>query len=264
MDLRKTIAAELPHLRRYTRAILGSQEAGDTVVKAALRTFLEELSSQADGHLEVSGRIALFRAVLAQVDDGDTEATQPDTMIANENIVGAHLRHLHSKPREALLLSVLEGFPVQDIALIMETDVETVSQWLEDAQQALVRQPPTRILIIEDEPIIALDISGAVKSRGHEVVGIAQTREQAVEMARATRPELVLADIQLADDSSGVDAANDIVGQIDVPIIFITAYPERLLTGDRPEPAFLISKPFSDRLLQVTISQALHARTQDA
>ena len=68
---------------------------------------------------------------------------------------------------------------------------------------------------------------------------------------------LVLADIQLADGSSGIDAVQDILALAPVPAIFITAFPERLLTGHRVEPTFLISKPFRENTVRAAISQSL-------
>jgi two-component SAPR family response regulator len=76
-------------------------------------------------------------------------------------------------------------------------------------------------------------------------------------MANDCKPDLILTDIQLADDSSGIDAAAAILREFDIPVIFITAYPERLLTGQRPEPTYLISKPFSRDTVKATIGQAL-------
>ena len=72
----------------------------------------------------------------------------------------------------------------------------------------------------------------------------------------------MLADIQLADGSSGIDAVKDILEQISVPVIFITAFPERLLTGERPEPTFLITKPFQPNAIRAAISQALFFSTE--
>jgi CheY-like chemotaxis protein len=128
---------------------------------------------------------------------------------------------------------------------------------LDEAKADLRSQRATRILIIEDEPIIALDIATTVERSGHTVVGFASTHKEAVALAREHQPELVLADIQLADDSSGLDAVREILDDADVPVIFITAFPERLLTGERPEPTFLITKPFDSDTLHISISQAL-------
>jgi len=90
-----------------------------------------------------------------------------------------------------------------------------------------------------------------------DVTGVAVTRDEAVQLAMAHRPGLVLADIQLADDSSGIDAVKDILAEFSVPVIFITAFPERLLTGERPEPTFLITKPFQRSTVKAQIAQAL-------
>ena len=74
---------------------------------------------------------------------------------------------------------------------------------------------------------------------------------------------MVLADIQLADGSSGIDAVNEILhSRFEVPVIFITAYPERLLTGERPEPTFLITKPFLPDMVKALVSQALFFETR--
>ena len=71
------------------------------------------------------------------------------------------------------------------------------------------------------------------------------------------RPDLVLADIQLADGSSGLEAVQEILQSVDVPVIFITAYPERLLTGELPEPTYLVEKPFRPESVKALMSQAL-------
>jgi CheY-like chemotaxis protein len=113
------------------------------------------------------------------------------------------------------------------------------------------------VLIIEDEPLIAIDIQMLVEELGHRVVTIARTHGEAVTAAEEMKPGLILADIQLADGSSGLEAVNQILSNFSVPVIFITAYPERFLTGTPPEPAFLITKPFGVDSLKAVISQAL-------
>jgi CheY-like chemotaxis protein len=124
-------------------------------------------------------------------------------------------------------------------------------------QPKFSKQVATRIMIIEDEPLIAMDIEQMVESLGHEVVGIARTKDEALELYRKEKPRMVLADIQLADGSSGIDAVNEILQDDTVPVIFITAFPERLLTGERPEPTFLVTKPFNPDMVKALISQAL-------
>src|SRR5258708_32847026 len=87
--------------------------------------------------------------------------------------------------------------------------------------------------------------------------GIARTRAEAIELSRVRRPGLILADIQLADGSSGLEAVNDLLNSFEVPVIFISAHPERFLTGERPEPAFLTSKPYQQSTVSAVVSQAL-------
>ena len=146
-----------------------------------------------------------------------------------------------------------------------------MNQLLERASEEISRQVATDIMIIEDEPLIAIDIEQMVESLGHNVTGIARTRDEAVALFKATQPSMVLADIQLADGSSGIDAVNDILKNTAIPVIFITAFPERLLTGERPEPTFLVTKPFNPDMVRGThqpglvlqrIDQGCRLRTQ--
>ena len=118
------------------------------------------------------------------------------------------------------------------------------------------RRVATSVLIIEDEPLIAMDIESMVESLAF-AAGVARTHNEAIKLFNERRPGLVLADIQLADGSSGIDAVNDILRAVSVPVIFITAFPERLLTGERPEPAFLVTKPFQPDMVKALVSQVL-------
>jgi CheY-like chemotaxis protein len=151
----------------------------------------------------------------------------------------------------------VEGFPPEDAAYLIGEETARVSELVNEAVSEIERQTRTRVMIIEDEPLIAMDLEQFVRDLGHDVTGVAVTRDEAVALAMEDRPGLVLADIQLADDSSGIDAVKDILAEFSVPVIFITAFPERLLTGERPEPTFLITKPFQRETVKATISQAL-------
>jgi CheY-like chemotaxis protein len=159
--------------------------------------------------------------------------------------------------RQALLLTSLEGFSSEDAGYLIGASAEDVDSLVAEALGEIERQTLADVLIIEDEPIIAMDIETIVRDLGHNVTGVAVTRDEAVAQARQNPPGLVLADIQLADDSSGIDAVKDILAEFSVPVIFITAFPERLLTGTRPEPTFLITKPFQRSTVKAAIAQAL-------
>jgi DNA-directed RNA polymerase specialized sigma24 family protein/CheY-like chemotaxis protein len=257
MSLGQQLAPHLPFLRRYGRALTGSQMEGDRYVRATLEAIVaapEEFPRDVDPRL---GLYRTFQAIWgssqldhADVADGDGGSDQ-------EAIARARLARIAPLSRQALLLTAMEGFTVEDAAYLIDVDTAEVETLVSDALAEIEKQTRARVLVIEDEPIIAMDLETIVRDLGHDVTGVAVTRDEAVALAMEDRPGLVLADIQLADDSSGIDAVKDILAQFNVPVIFITAFPERLLTGERPEPTFLITKPFQRSTVKAAISQAL-------
>lgn len=252
MSIAREIASHLPYLRRFSRALSGSQASGDAYVVATLEALIAD-SSVFDRALP--GRIALYRIFLSLW--SSTNGARPVSASSERSSVEVHLDALTPLPRQAFLLHTVEGFSLDEIAQILDKPATMVAELVEQAGREIAEQVATSVLIIEDEPIIALDIEAMVEDLGHDVIGIARTHKEAIALVKARRPGLVLADIQLADGSSGLEAVNEILQSVDVPVIFITAYPERLLTGDKPEPAFLITKPFQPAAVKAAISQAL-------
>ena len=252
MSTSQAIAQHLPFLRRYARALTGSQHSGDAYVAAALEALIED-RSVLEGSLEP--RVGLYRLFTkiwnSVVVNGGAEPTD------SKMPVEQRLSHITALPRQAFLLIALEGFSEEDAARILDIDVPTLRGLVEESGRELAAEIATDVLIIEDETFIAMDLEGLVESLGHRVLGVARTHANAVSLAKAKRPGLILADIQLADGSSGLDAVNELLRSFEVPVIFITAYPERFLTGERPEPAFLIAKPFQPATVSAVISQAL-------
>ncbi|MEO8723051.1 MAG: response regulator [Sphingobium sp.] len=260
MSLGKKLLPHLPFLRRYARALTGSQSEGDTYVRATLEMIVaapEEFPTSVDVRL---GLYRSFDAIWSSTHLSNGH--DPESEDARLAIARARLARLTPLPRQALLLTSMEGFSVTDAAYIIDKTSAEVEAFAHQALQAIESQTRAEVLIIEDEPIIAMDIEMIVRDMGHDVIGIAVTRDEAVQMASDHRPGLVLADIQLADDSSGIDAVKDILQKFSVPVIFITAFPERLLTGERPEPTFLITKPFQRATVNAAIAQALFFDTE--
>jgi CheY-like chemotaxis protein len=252
MPKSQLVAQHVPYLRRYARALTGSQASGDSYVAAALEALVKEPTVL---DKTVNPRVALFRLFSAIWNSVPVNGL-PD-LVVNPAPAERHLGHISARPRQAFLLVSLEGFSEQDAATILDVDRQTLQQLVEESGRELAAQIATEILIIEDEALIAMDLENLVENLGHRVVGIARTRSEAVKLAKAKPPGLILADIQLADGSSGLDAVNDLLGSFEVPVIFITAYPERFLTGERPEPAFLVPKPYQPSTVSALISQAL-------
>lgn len=243
MSLKSALMPELPFLRRYARAMLGSQKFGDAAVREMLEALLvapQEFDLNKPSRLEI---YRVFHKLWAGMAD-DKTARSPITSLS-------------LNARQSLLLTAIEGFSIGEAATILVRTADTVTAEIAAARQAITKDLRANVMIIEDESIIALHIKSIVEDLGHQVAGVARTRREAVDLAGRVQPELVLADISLADGSSGIDAVKDILGVMDVPVIFITAFPERLLTGERPEPTYLITKPFEPETVTATIGQAL-------
>lgn len=252
-DRTEEIAASLPFLRRYARALTGSQKMGDRHAEATLEAILlDEVALPP----EEATRIALFAGFHVVWSAAGAPLGTPDNRLSAS--AQAHMARLTPNTREALLLSAIEGFTHAEIARILRVGTVDVAELLRLASEEMLQSVAGRVMIIEDEAIIAMDIQAIVTDLGHSVTGIARTRTEAVALASAKRPDLILADIHLADNSSGIDAVNEILGQFpDLPVVFVTAFPERLLTGKRPEPAFLITKPFYEDQVISAVSQAM-------
>lgn len=252
MTMTEMLAPHLPYLRRYARALTGSQTTGDGYVRALLEALLDGDMKLGPG---LPPRLAVYR-LFHQLWSSNVHLTSEEGTGPN-SLVEQRLQALQPDNREALLLTAIEDFSVSEAAAILDCSEEEVHDDIAVALYAIDQNLQSCVLIIEDEAIIALDLENLVNELGHGVVGIATTRDDAVRMARQRLPELILTDIKLADGSSGVDAAMAIVRDLDVPVVFITAYPEFLLTGQRPEPIYLVTKPFSRDTVRATIGQAL-------
>jgi CheY-like chemotaxis protein len=255
MSLGQELAPHLPFLRRYARALTGSQHHGDAFVKATLQAIV---AAPGEFPRDVDPRLGLYRTFHAIWSSANIEEDPgAGSGMDSEGIAYARLARITPLSRQALLLTAMEGFTPEDTGYLIGASADDVDRLVAEALAEIERQTRAEVLIIEDEPIIAMDIETIVRDLGHTVTGVAVTRDEAVAQAMARRPGLVLADIQLADDSSGIDAVKDILSEFEVPVIFITAFPERLLTGERPEPTFLITKPFQRSTVKAAIAQAL-------
>ena len=255
MSLLARLAPHLPYVRRYARALTGDQTTGDHYVRVALEALAAGERSLEESY---SPRVALYHVFHAIwcTSGAQLEDRKDELPPASEDAT-QRLMRIAPRSRQAFLLTALEGFTPNEAAQILDADFAEVERLIAEAQAEIDAELATDVLIIEDEPVIAADIEALVRELGHDVLDIAATRGEAVEAVARKTPGLVLADIQLADGSSGIDAVKDILQRLDVPVIFITAFPERLLTGERPEPTFLITKPFQPETVKAAIGQAL-------
>ena len=226
------IVRAIPYARRYARALTGSQGRGDALVAQALKDGVAT---------DLPAALALYAAVSRTAPDDGTHA-------------------IPQRQRQLLLLTALEDLPLGDAAVAVGLPAADARRELTAANDALRSIAATDVLVIEDEPIIAMDVRQLVERCGHNVVGIASDETEAVEMARALRPGLILADVNLGPGGDGISAVERILQEQDTPVIFVTAYPERLLTAERVEPAFVISKPFEPLALAIATYQAVSGK----
>jgi DNA-directed RNA polymerase specialized sigma24 family protein len=235
MPLSTRIAAHLPFLRRYGRALTGSQSAGDAYVAATLEALIADVSIFPQAS---SDRVALYKVFCHLYGSTAVDPVLADSANGWEQRAAANLALVPTRARQAFLLASVESFARTEVAEILDCALDEVTRLIAEASAEIARQLATDVMIVEDEPLIAMDI------------------EQLV-LDQRSKPRLILADIQLADGSSGLEAMNEILAQESVPVIFITAFPERLLTGERSEPTFLVTKPFNPDMVKALIGQAL-------
>ncbi len=256
MSLISSLAPQLPYVRRYSRALTGDQRTGDRYVRATLEALVAG-EQFLDG--QIDARVALYKTFhVLWNSTGEKLAEQTlDAQDAELGLAERQIRRISPKSRQAFLLTTVEGFTPSETSQILGDDIASVRRLVARAQAEIDEQLSTDVVIIEDEPIIAADIAATVEDMGHCVLFIAGTRSEAAAYMKGPTPGLVLADVQLADGSSGIDAANDILRGHVVPVIFVTAFPERLLTGHGLEPTFLVTKPFQPENLKAAIGQAL-------
>lgn len=231
----------IPGLRRYARALTGSQKAGDTAVAHVLGD-LTQLNNRLREPKHV--RVWLYQRIGEYCVD-----------IANDGLIS----RLSDIPRRAVLLVAMEELSPAEAGECLNLTEAECEAALRTAESALKQMIAGKVFIIEDEIFIQIELQRLVEGLGHEVVGTATTKNEAILKAPGLEPDIILADIRLADESSGVEAAQFITDALNVPVVFITAYPERLLTGERPEPAYLIPKPFNPDQVIAVVSQALLA-----
>ncbi|WP_426439629.1 response regulator [Bradyrhizobium genosp. P] len=254
MSRSQVVAEHLPLLRRYARALTGNQASGDAYVGAMLEALLQDASLLDETHGPRAGLFRLFTQIWNSVAVNNNDNSDVATLSLPPE---RRLSNITPLPRQAFLLLSLEGFSEEEVAYVLGIDIAQTRKLTDAAGREMAAEIATDVLIIEDETFIAMDLESLVKNLGHNVIGVARTHSDAVALAKNKKPGLILADIQLADGSSGLDAVNELLRTFEVPVVFITAYPERFLTGERPEPAFLISKPFQPAMVSAVASQAL-------
>ena len=237
--MRRRLRDYLPQLRRFARSLTGQQTYADMTVI----TMMDELLSHQEHYIcESAPHVAFYRRLLTLL---DRTGAQPS-----------------NRARQAWLLIKSEELDPEDVMAVMDIDRHELDEMLRQRATEMSSQSGARLLIIEDDPLVAMELLRLTHGLGHTCCGVAETADRALAIAQTAVPDLILSDVQLADGSFGSDAVERIQLLYSSPAIFITAYPELLLTGAKPEPIFLIGKPFKDHSVEVMIDQAMFLSRQ--
>lgn len=236
LSIAERIEGILPYLRRYARASTGDTQLGDSCVENVLKFVLAQ-SLEADFDTGQYNRVGLFALL-----NDELERSSPSQS---------------AKARRALLLSAVEGFEEPAICRILAVKPHELQILLDMAEKAFAETTATRLLIIEDEPLIAARLKRLAEELGHQVIGIADTASRAIALGQEHMPDIVLCDINLADGSLGTDAIAEMNLADNIPVVFITAYPDRYLSTFNEGPSYLITKPFDVDYLKAVIGHAL-------
>ena len=260
MDRSSELASYLPMLRRFARLLLGGQHAGDVLVHSTLL----QISTDVRGlQYEAEIRLFLYRTLMRvwKISDADLVASLRGANLLR-SIDNERSRQLRSISRAVFLLRHFEEFRRDQVTSILEIDDNVYEAASELADEEISYLLATDVMIIEDELLIAAELESILHSLGHGVSSIARTAKQAVRAAERHPPRLILSDIQLADGSSGIDAVRQIVQSAPIPTVFVTAFPERLLTGRGAEPTYMVTKPFRVEQIKAVVSQILFFDTK--
>ena len=224
MSLGQELAPHLPFLRRYARALTGSQAHGDAFVRATLEAIVAKPD---EFPRDVDPRLGLYKTFHAIWSTAGIIKEEQGRRGARWAPRASLMRGCRGSPRlrQALLLTALEGFSSEDTAYLIDVSSANVDSLVAEALEEIERQTLADVLIIEDEPIIAMDIETMVPAISATTSPKSTVARRRSRLASAPAPAgLVLADIQLADNSSGIDAVKDIFAEFSVPVMFVTAF----------------------------------------
>jgi len=245
-------------MRRYGRALTGSTIRGDDLVTRAVEAALTEPERyQLDTDDEPVTRRRLY-TLLNELFDADTGPAGASVSLAEPgHPIETALSSLPEQERRVFLLVSLEELSTPQAADVMGVPAEEARDALARAQNAMREQLVANILIVEDDAIIAYDLTETVLGMGHKVCGTAATMEEALAAAAANQPSLALMDLRLAHGGSGITTAQALRETRALPIIFVTAFAEELKQRGLDYLGPVIKKPFTREQIERAITQAV-------
>lgn len=245
------LIAKLPPLRRYARSLTGSTEKGDEILVRMIEAAM--IAPDRFG-LNTETRVPLYALLNLLFDEERENGGQP---VASPYPIERALAGLAEEERRVYLLSVLERLPVPDVAAVLAMPPQHVVLGLERARERLRQSLTQRVLVVEDNPVLAMELEGVVSSLGHEVCGTAANPRVALALAAQKPPTLALLDVRLGEGGDGIDLARELRRRGVLRTIFITAFDQELERRCATHLGQVIAKPYSTEAIRGAISRAV-------
>jgi CheY-like chemotaxis protein len=248
MSVRSTeIIDLLPSLRRYAHALVGAPARADGLVELCLERLLAEQAHLSGRAL----RLTLF-ALFDLIHDETLRAGVAEAEVAPSDRLEHSLSDLPLEERKALLLVTVERFSQSEAAAILRSSTAVIARRALAARERMRRALSRRVLVIEDEPMMAMSIAHILTRMGHEVCSVAHTRREALARVRDTRPNLIL-----ADGDNGLATVREIVREVGAPLIVITGHAHELVAEPQLGPTVVVGKPFAPHTLEAAVRRVL-------
>ncbi|MAW82727.1 MAG: hypothetical protein CMI63_21030 [Parvularcula sp.] len=242
---------DLRFVRQFARAVTSDQFLGDEIAAAALQRFDY---SAVEGLPDRERQITVFRAFY---DAWRSASAEGGAAFSNRSVLAAR-PFTAEPPRQLVLLVDVIGLEIEKAAALIGVEPSEAKRLLsEERRRIAATQVSGTALVIEDEPVIALEVAATLETIGLKVLATARTADDAIRLANKHRPDVVMADYDLGAGRTGLDAVREITSTLPVIAIFLTAYPDDVLSGDDYEPTFILTKPFDERALRAAIVHGL-------
>jgi CheY-like chemotaxis protein len=229
-------------LLRYARFFVADRDQTDRLVQSVM------ISDHLQDRPSPSAHIRLL----------DETIHSMDSLAAEDGEIRSPLAKIPRSGRRAIALSQTEFLGKEGAANHLGISLHELDDAIENALETMISLFSAKVMIVEDQPIISMDLEAIVGDFGCGVHSVVRNYDDGVIESEKITPDLVLCDIVLSGERSGIDLAHHIVERYRSPLIFITAFPEKLLIGaPRPEPTFLITKPFQRSTIKQAMFQAL-------
>ena len=251
-ELYDAVLEMVPRLRRYSRLLTGSRDVADDYVQVCLERLLQSPRSLARSTIAFDMFRTLHRVI------SDNEIRLDTSVPPRASRLQQELLSLPVEQRRAVQLVTIENFSQIDAAQIAGQGPDAFAESLNAGRAQLRRNLSASVFIIEDELLVALDISQLVEEFGHNVCGTASRSGDAIRGIESCRPSLVLADVQLGDsEAAGIDACERFRDRYDMEVIYVTGHPDRVQSVLKRADVLIVPKPVERETLRQVMGRAL-------